>query len=118
MKQEVRWPLYEGEVGLDLVPPLDILAMRRLLYDHLFSIPEVEFLATVRSGEEGTTIMVLLSEPIPLIDILTEIPGVKATPLFDEGEPFKFVRKTANTLGLQYDLRKKIKVGLNTRWHS
>ncbi len=70
---------YVGEVQLAMVPPVDLTKMSEL-YERLQKIPEVKILRTVGSWDRGSTITVTLDKPLPLIDMLSELPGFDARP--------------------------------------
>ncbi len=70
---------YVGEVHLAMVPPVDLTKMSEL-YERLQGIPEVKILRTVGSWDRGSTITVVLDKPLPLIDMLSELPGFDARP--------------------------------------
>jgi len=71
--------LYAGEVELAVAIPVDLKMMSKL-YNHLQTIPELRILHTRGSWDRGTTITVVLDKPIPLINLISKIPGAEATP--------------------------------------
>ncbi len=71
--------LYAGEVELAIGVPVVLVAVSKL-YNHLQTIPEIRILRTTGSWDRGTTITVVLDKPIPLISIISKIPGVEVTP--------------------------------------
>ncbi|MFC1981901.1 hypothetical protein ACFLUN_00325 [Chloroflexota bacterium] len=74
---------YDGEVELTIATPVELKLVSRL-YNYLQTIPELRVLYTRGSWDQGTTIAIVMEEPIPLINILTETPGVEVTAeLFD-----------------------------------
>jgi len=99
----------EGEVEINLVPPVELSIMSRIL-GSLQEIPEVKILRTLGSYDKGTTITILLESPAPLVSILTGIPGVEIAPLTPEKQGF--LKKTA--AGHEKDLR-RITIPLRTR---
>ncbi len=70
--------LYAGEIELAIAIPVK-LNMVSKLYNHLQTIPEIKILRTTGSWDRGTTITVVLEKPIPLISLVSKIPGVEAT---------------------------------------
>jgi len=99
----------EGEVEINLVPPVELSIMSRIL-GSLQEIPEVKILRTLGSYDKGTAITILLESPAPLVSILTGIPGVEIAPLTPEKQGF--LKKAA--AGHEKDLR-KITIPLRTR---
>ena len=71
--------LYAGEVELAIAMPVDLVTVSKL-YNHLQTMPELRILRTTGSWDQGTTITVVLDKPIPLISIISKIPGVEVTP--------------------------------------
>jgi len=71
--------LYAGEVELAIALPVE-LNMVSKLYNYLQTVPEIKILHTRGSWDRGTTITVVLDKPIPLISIISKIPGVEVTP--------------------------------------
>jgi len=71
--------LYAGEVELAIALPVE-LKMVSKLYNYLQTVPEIKILHTRGSWDRGTTITVVLDKPIPLISIISKIPGVEVTP--------------------------------------
>ena len=78
LKQDSQ-TLYAGEVELAIAIPVELKMVSRL-YNHLQTIPELKILQTRGSWERGTTITVVLDKPIPLISLISKIPGVEVTP--------------------------------------
>jgi len=68
--------LYTGEVELAIAIPVE-LKMVSKLYNYLQTIPDIKILRTTGSWDRGTTITVVADKPIPLISIISEIPGVE-----------------------------------------
>ena len=68
--------LYAGEVELAIAMPVE-LKMVSKLYNYLQTIPDMKILRTTGSWDRGTTITVVADKPIPLISIISEIPGVE-----------------------------------------
>jgi len=78
VKLDSRAP-YAGEVELIIAAPLELKLVSKL-YNYLQTIPELRILYTRGSWDQGTTIAVVLEKPIPLISLISEIPGVEVTP--------------------------------------
>ena len=70
---------YSGEVELIIAAPLELKLVSKL-YNYLQTIPELRILYTRGSWDQGTTIAVVLEKPIPLISLISEMPGVEVTP--------------------------------------
>ena len=87
--------LYDGEVELATTVPVDPVAVSRL-YNYLQTTPEIKILYTSGSWDRGTTIAVTLDKPLPLIGMISKIPGIEVTP----GLPQKdnFVKGTSSSL--------------------
>ncbi|MFC1939662.1 hypothetical protein ACFLXO_03125 [Chloroflexota bacterium] len=71
--------LYAGEVELTIASQAELHLVSRL-YSHLQTIPELKILYTKGSWDKGTAIAVVLEKPLPLIGLLSEVPGVAVTP--------------------------------------
>lgn len=69
---------YSGEVELMVVPPVDLKLVTQL-YNFLQTIPELKVLYTRGSWDQGTTIVVVLEKPFPLIKAITAIPNVSVS---------------------------------------
>ncbi|MBA7653171.1 hypothetical protein ES703_61014 [subsurface metagenome] len=78
LKQDSQ-TLYGGEVELAIAMPVELKLVSKF-YNHLQTIPEIKIRHTKGSWDRGTTITVVLDKPIPLISVISKIPGVKATP--------------------------------------
>ncbi|MFC1934216.1 hypothetical protein ACFLXX_03590, partial [Chloroflexota bacterium] len=77
--------LYTGEVELTIASQAELPLVSRL-YNHLQTIPELKILYTKGSWDQGTTITVVLEQPLPLISILSQTSGVAVTPeLLEKG---------------------------------
>jgi len=78
LKQDSQ-ALYAGEVELAVAIPVDLKVMSKL-YNHLQTMPELRILHTRGSWDRGTIITVVLDKPIPLMSMISKIPGVEVTP--------------------------------------
>jgi len=67
--------LYTGTVKLTIMPPVDLGQVRKL-EEHLSQIKDLSLVLIGGSAAEGTEIIVSAENPIPLMDILQEIPSV------------------------------------------
>lgn len=67
--------LYKGTVRLTIVPPVDSGQVRKL-EEHLSQVPELRLVLIGGSVAEGTEIVVSAESPIPLLDILRDMPPV------------------------------------------
>ncbi|MFC2004615.1 hypothetical protein ACFLUY_00140 [Chloroflexota bacterium] len=68
--------LYEGELRLMLMSPIDLGQMRKL-QQCLYQAQDLRIVLLSGSVDEGTSIVVSAARPIPLIDILREMPPVE-----------------------------------------
>ncbi len=68
--------LYAGEVELAIAIPVE-LKMVSKLYSYLQTISDIKVLRTTGSWDRGTTITVVADKAIPLISIISKIPGVE-----------------------------------------
>ena len=75
-KQALRAELYEGMVKLVVVPPIDLGQMEKLEKD-LRQVEDLRLVLVGGSVDEGSQIVVSAGKPIPLIDILREMPPVE-----------------------------------------
>jgi hypothetical protein len=67
--------LYKGIVKLTIVPPVDSGQVREL-EEHLYQVQDLRLVLVGGSIDEGTEIIVSAESPIPLLDILREMPPV------------------------------------------
>ena len=79
--------LFEGTVNLIVSSPIDIACHLQLLR-FLKNIEHLHILGTAGSFHEGSVLLVNLyvSEPLPLFNILTDIPGIKDVQVFTGDE--------------------------------
>ena len=75
--------LYEGTVKLKIVAPVDLGQMRQL-QEHLCQVQDLDLVLVGGSVDEGTVIVVSVVRPIPLIDILREMPPIEQVVKEDE----------------------------------
>ena len=68
--------LYEGEVKLMIVSPVDLGQMKKL-QEYLRQIQDLDLVMVSGSVDEGTAIFISAVKPIPLIDILREMSPVE-----------------------------------------
>jgi len=81
--------LYAGEVEFAIDPQVELQLLSKL-YDYLMTLPEMRVLYTQGSWEAGTTITVAIEQPIPLMKLISEIPGVAVTAeILEENNPAK-----------------------------
>jgi len=78
LKQDSQ-TLYGGEVELAIAMPVELKLVSKF-YNHLQTISEIKIRHTKGSWDRGTTITVVLDKPIPLISVISKIPGVEVTP--------------------------------------
>ena len=67
--------LYKGMMRLAIVPPPDSGQLKRL-EEHLSQVQDLRLVVIGGSVEGGTEIVVSAESPIPLLDILREMPPV------------------------------------------
>ena len=67
--------LVSGIINLSMVPPVDPIQLRKFEED-LKQVQELRLVLVGGSMDEGTEIIVSAENPIPLLDILSEIPAV------------------------------------------
>ncbi len=78
LKQDSQ-TLYGGEVELAIAMPVELKLVSKF-YNHLQTISEIKIRHTKGSWDRGTTITVVVDKPIPLISVISKIPGVEVTP--------------------------------------
>ena len=66
---------YEGEVELEILPPIDLKRVLGIL-EYLDSLPEIETTELIPIAD-GPLIVASLREPMPLIDILRTLPEIE-----------------------------------------
>jgi hypothetical protein len=67
--------LYKGEIKLAVMPPVDPGQFRKL-EEHLSQVNDLSLVLIGGSATEGTEIIVSADNPLPLLDILREMPPV------------------------------------------
>ncbi len=87
--------LYEGEVELAIAIPVSPPAMSKL-YNQLQMTPEIKILYTRGSWDQGTTITFSLDRPLPLIGMISKIPGIEIEPLAPQKD--KLAKGTSSSL--------------------
>jgi hypothetical protein len=81
---EERLPeLFEGKVEIVITPPINIAWLLRVTR-YLGSTPGVKILQTAGSWNIGCTIGLFLDTPLPLVDLLKDMPNVKGVKVLDE----------------------------------
>jgi hypothetical protein len=58
--------------------PVNLVAVSKL-YNYLQSTPDLKVLYTKGSWDKATTIMISMDKPMPIIDMISKIPGIKVT---------------------------------------
>ncbi len=76
VEETVGAELYEGIVKLTIVSPVDLGQMRKLK-EYLCQVQDLHLVLVSGSVDEGTAIAVSAAKPIPLLDILREMPPVE-----------------------------------------
>ncbi|MFC2071452.1 hypothetical protein ACFLUU_01860, partial [Chloroflexota bacterium] len=90
-EEVVGGELYEGIVELTILSPVD-LGQRRKLEEYLRQAQDLRLELIAGSVDEGTTIVVSVAKPIPLIDVLREMPPVEQ--VVKEGNKIQIRLKT------------------------
>ena len=75
-EEEARTELYEGMVELVILPPLDSDQMKKL-EEGLRQIQDLRVVLISGSMDEGTRVIVSARKPIPLANVIEEIPLVE-----------------------------------------
>ena len=75
-KEAVGAEFYEGSVELVIAPPVD-LGQARKLEEYLSKVEDLHIVLVGGSVDEGTKIVVSAGKPIPLINVLREMPPVE-----------------------------------------
>jgi vacuolar-type H+-ATPase subunit E/Vma4 len=107
VRQEYSALSYIGEVELILVPPVDLTKVSEL-YERLKAIPEVKIVRTVGSWDRGTTVTVALDKPLPLINILAEMPGFEARPA--QSEKGSLLKGTTGLVGEKGGATRRVEI--------
>lgn len=76
---------YRGVVDIIMMPPLDLVNFIRL-WRNLESARHIRILSSNSSYGQESVIKVFLRKPIPLVEILMEMPGVKKAEVFTGAE--------------------------------
>ncbi|MEE8443484.1 MAG: hypothetical protein V3S37_07020 [Dehalococcoidia bacterium] len=88
--------LYAGEVDLVITPPVSADRITTL-YSHLQSIPEIKVLRTAGSWDRGTVVTIATVAPVPLVNLLSDIPALEVEPGAPENFPVKGVGEKGKT---------------------
>jgi len=75
-EEEVGAELYEGMVKLTIASPVDYEQIRKL-EEYLRQVQNLHLISVGGSSEEGTKIVVSAEEPIPLANVLREMPAIE-----------------------------------------
>jgi len=86
---------YTGEVELEIPAPVNPKMVYKL-YDYLQTIPELRILYTRGSWDRGTVIAVMLDQPMPIVNLLSEMAGVQVMQLLSQKD--SLVEKIPNPL--------------------
>jgi hypothetical protein len=70
--------LYSGDIEMSVEVPVNLVAVSKL-YNYLQSTPDLKVLYTKGSWDKATTIMISIDKPMPIIDMISKIPGIKVT---------------------------------------
>ncbi|MFC2036182.1 hypothetical protein ACFLUJ_08720, partial [Chloroflexota bacterium] len=101
---------YIGEVELEIAVPVEANMVYKL-YDYLQTISDLRILHTRGSWDRGTTIAIAIDQPIPLISIISNIPGIEVTPeLYQKGTLPEGI--SGSVLGTRRKAVKRIKLFL------
>ena len=77
---------FDGKVEIEMAPPINIARLIGITR-HLESTPGIRILQTAGSWSNGSMITLSLDEPLPLADILRDIPNVEEVKILREDEP-------------------------------
>jgi len=91
-KEIVGAELYEGEVTLTIVSPVDFRQIRKL-QEYLYQVQDLRLVLISGSVDKGTSIVVSVVKPIPLINILREMPPIEQ--VAPEGKNIQIMLKRA-----------------------
>ena len=95
LKPEDIHALYNGEIELMIPPPVELKILTKF-YNYLQTIPDVKILYTRGSWDSGTMITISLDNPIPLISLISKIPGVAVVPELSQGD--NLMKERSSTL--------------------
>ena len=73
--KETSSELYKGTIKLTIMPPVDLGQVRKL-EEHLSQIKDLSVVLIGGSTAEGNEIIISAENPIPLMDVLQEMPPV------------------------------------------
>ncbi|MFC1874530.1 hypothetical protein ACFLYX_04435, partial [Chloroflexota bacterium] len=79
VKKMNKSAIYNGEIEMIMDSTVELKLVSQF-YNYLQKVPELRVLYTRGSWDQGTTIAVVLEKPMPLIKVLTEVPGMAITP--------------------------------------
>lgn len=83
LSKEDSDPLYYGEVELFIAMPVDLKIVAKL-DEYLETMSEIKVLYSGGSMARGTTMVVKLDKPMPLISMLSKIPDIQVIPEFPQ----------------------------------
>lgn len=75
-EEAVSAEFYQGIVKLTIAPPIDLGQVRKL-EEYLSQVQDLRLVLIGGSVDEGTEITVSAENPVPLMDVLREIPTVE-----------------------------------------
>lgn len=101
--------IYEGEIELALAAPVDLAALAKL-HNYLQTTPDIKILYSKGSWDRGVIITVTLDKPLPLLGIISKIPGLVAAAASPEKdnlakEPPRLVLGVGRGVAIRIDLR-------------
>ena len=90
-KEAVGAEFYQGIVELAIMSPVDLAQMRKL-EEYLCQAQDLRLVLVGGSVDEGSKIVVSAGKPIPLIDVLKEMPLVEQ--VVKKGKKIQITLKT------------------------
>ena len=102
--------LYSGDVEMSVEVPVNLVAVSKL-YNYLQSTPDLKVLYTKGSWDKATTIMISIEKPLPIIDMISRIPGINVVAKTSHSES-EIKGASASLLGTKKDEIKKISLNL------
>jgi hypothetical protein len=108
---EEEWPeLFERKVEIVITPPINIARLLRVTR-YLGSTPGIRMLQTTGSWHTGCVIGLSLDRPLPLIELLKEMPDVEGVKMLDEQDQSAWP-STLKSLSASHCGQKRISIAL------
>jgi len=90
-KEATGAKFYQGTVELVIMSPVDLAQMRKL-EEYLCQVQDLRLVLVGGSVDEGSKIVVSAEKPIPLIDVIREMPPVEQ--VVKKGKKIQITLKT------------------------